>query len=272
MSGYANSKQDEMSQQSEIFDDLAVFAMRLADLGGGLSLKYFRKTLDVEHKADCSPVTIADREVEAAMRERIEQIYPSHGIYGEEHGLDNVDAAHTWVLDPIDGTKSFITGMPTFGTLIAHLEDGVPVIGVIGVPAMDERWLGVAGRPSLFNGFTCATSDCQTLAEANVYTTSLDIFDAAGLEFFERVSSRAAMRRFGGDCYSYGLLASGHVDAVVEMSLEPYDYLALVPVIEGAGGVITDWQGNPLRTTSDGRVIAAASEALHAEILALVQA
>lgn len=260
-----------MSQQSEIFDDLAVFAMRLADLAGGLSLKYFRKELDIEHKADCSPVTVADREVEAAMRERIEQMYPSHGIFGEEHGKANIDAVHTWVLDPIDGTKSFITGMPTYGNLIALLEQGTPVIGIVNMPAMDERWMGIAGRPSLFNGFPCLTSDCQSLAEANIYATSLDIFDAPGLAAFERVSARAAMRRFGGDCYSYGLLASGHVDAVVEMSLEPYDYLSLVPIIEGAGGVITDWQGKALCQGSDGRVIAAASAELHAEILALVQ-
>lgn len=260
-----------MSQQSDTFDDLAIFAMRLADVGGALSLKYFRNPLVVEHKEDTSPVTVADRAVEAAMRERIESAYPNHGIYGEEHGQENLGGANTWVLDPIDGTKSFITGMPTFGTLIAHLEHGVPVVGVVGIPAMDERWLGVAGKASLFNGYACRTSNCQSLSDANIYATSLDIFDAPGLAAFERVSERAAMRRFGGDCYTYGLLASGHVDAVIEMSLEPYDYMALVPVIEGAGGVITDWQGKPLREGSDGRVIAAASEALHAEILALVQ-
>jgi len=260
-----------MKHHSEDRDDLAVFAMRLAELAGSLSLKYFRQTLDVEHKADLSPVTVADKAVETAMRERIEQCYPEHGIFGEEHGKENVGGARTWVLDPIDGTKSFITGMPTFGTLIAHLEHGVPVIGIIGIPAMDERWLGVAGRPSLCNGYECGTSDCQTLADAKIYATSLDIFDASGLAAFESISARAAMRRFGGDCYSYGLLASGHVDAVVEMSLEPYDYLALVPVIEGAGGVITDWQGHALHQNSDGRVIAAASPELHDEILALVQ-
>jgi len=231
-----------MTQQPNNLDDLAVFAMRLADLAADLSLKYFRKALDVEHKADSSPVTVAEREVEAAMRGCIEEAYPGPGIFGEEHGKENVGRARTWVLDPIDGTKSFITGMPTYGTLIAHLDQGVPVVGVIGMPAMDERWLGVAGEPTLFNGFACRTSGCQRLIDANIYATSPDVFDADGLVGFNRVSTQAAMRRFGGDCYSYGLLASGHVDAVLEMALEPYDYMALVPVISGAGGIITAWQ------------------------------
>lgn len=267
-----NGGQVVMEQQAENRNDLAVFAMRLAEHAGALSLKYFRKTLDVEHKADRSPVTVADRSIETAMRQRIEETYPHHGILGEEHGEENIDRANTWVLDPIDGTKSFITGMPTFGTLVAHLEHAVPVIGIIDMPMLDERWLGVAGQPALFNGSACKTSDCRRLADANIYATSPDMFDAAGKDAFDRVSMRAAMRRFGGDCYAYGLLASGHVDAVMEMQLEPYDYMALVPVIECAGGVITDWQGAPLHTGSDGHVIAAATPALHDEMLCALAA
>ena len=259
-----------MTKHIENIEELSIFALRLAELAGSISMPYFRKPLTVEHKADTSPVTVADRSVEAAMRKRIEQKYPTHGIFGEEHGKENLGGNQLWVLDPIDGTKSFITGMPTFGTLIAYLEHGAPVVGVIDIPATDERWLGVAGKPTLFNGFECRTSPCRRLADANIYTTSPDIFDAAGREAFERVSTRAAMRRFGGDCYTYGLLASGHVDAVMEMSLEPYDYLALVSVIEGAGGVITDWSGATLHEGSDGRVIAAATQELHAEIIALI--
>ncbi len=259
-----------MTQQFQNRDDIAFFAMRLADLAGTLSLDYFRKSLDVEHKADTSPVTIADRTVESAMRERIEEHFPDHGIFGEEHGKANVGGAHTWILDPIDGTKSFITGMPTFGTLIAHLENGVPVVGVIDIPALDERWLGIAGKPALFNNIECRTSGCKRLANANIYATSPDIFDASGKVLFERVSDRAAMRRFGGDCYTYGLLASGHVDLVMEMSLEPYDFMALVPVIECAGGLITDWKGEKLHEESDGHVLASASPSLHAEVLSLI--
>jgi len=259
-----------MDPQSEL-EDLAVFAMRLADAAGEISMRYFRRALDVEHKADNSPVTVADRAVETAMRERIEETYPAHGIFGEEHGKEKLGGEHTWVLDPIDGTKSFITGMPLFGTLIAHLEHGEPVLGVIDIPATDERWLGVRGMSTLFNGFACHVSSCKRLAEANLYATSPDIFDEAGASAFGRVSTRAAMRRFGGDCYAYGLLASGHIDAVMEMSLEPYDYLALVPIIECAGGVVTDWSGDRLSEQSDGRVVAAATPELHGEILSRIQ-
>lgn len=257
--------------QSDNLEDLSIFALRLADAAGAVSMQYFRRVLDVEHKADHSPVTIADRAVEATMRERIEAKYPTHGIFGEEHGKENTDSTQLWILDPIDGTKSFITGMPTFGTLIAHLENGVPVLGVIDIPATGERWLGVKGKPALFNGDTCHVSSCTQLSKANIYATSPDIFDEVGASAFERVSSKAAMRRFGGDCYAYGLLASGHIDAVMEMSLEPYDYLALVPVIECAGGVVTDWNGARLTDQSDGRVIAAATAELHGEILSLIQ-
>ena len=259
-----------MKQQSKNHKDVAAFASDLADLAGTLSLKYFRKSLDVEHKADASPVTIADRTVESAMREKIEQTYPDHGIFGEEHGKNKNGGTRSWILDPIDGTKSFITGMPTFGTLIAHLENGVPMVGLIDIPAMRERWLGVAGQRTLFNNTPCQTSGCDKLANANLYATSPDYFDTQGKAKFERVCERAAMRRFGGDCYTYGLLASGHVDVVMEMSLEPYDFLALVPVIECAGGCITDWQGKALSEASSGHVVATASKRLHEEVLLLI--
>ncbi|MDH3335773.1 MAG: histidinol-phosphatase [Rhodospirillaceae bacterium] len=259
-----------MEDHAENLGELSFFALRLADLSGSIAMQYFRKTLEIEHKDDLSPVTVADRQIEAAMRERIEEKFPSHGIFGEEHGKQNLDADKLWVLDPIDGTKSFISGMPTFGTLVAYLENGVPKIGVVDIPATDERWLGVSGQPTLFNGRECNVSSCRNLSDSVIYATSPDIFDGPGRDAFERVSARAAMRRFGGDCYTYGLLASGHVDAVMEMSLEPYDYLALVAVIEGAGGTITDWQGKPLTEKSDGRVIAAATKELHSEIISLL--
>ncbi|WP_373049658.1 histidinol-phosphatase [Thalassovita aquimarina] len=252
-------------------ETLTAFACGLADLAAPISLAYFRTPLDVERKADLSPVTQADRAVEAAMRQRIAEAFPSHGIFGEEHGNANLDSAHVWVLDPIDGTKSFVTGMPTFGTLIAYLEEGVPTVGVISIPPTAECWVGRAGEATQFGDKACRSSGCRRLSDASVYTTSPDSFDAQGLAAFEKVTAGAALRRFGGDCYSYGLLASGHVDAVIEMNLQPYDFLALVPVVEGAGGVITDWQGRPLGLGSDGRVVAAATAALHAEILAILK-
>lgn len=247
---------------------LAQFADELADVTDAMAMTYFRKPLDVETKDDLSPVTQADRAIETAMRERIMQRFPAHGVFGEEHENARLDAAHVWVLDPIDGTKSFVSGMPTFGTLIACLANGAPDIGIISIPPMAERWVGVRGQQSTLNGQPCRTSNRSQLAEATLYCTTPDIFDAEGRKKFETLSAQVGMRRFGGDCYAYGLLASGHVDLVFEMDLHPYDYMALVPVIEGAGGVITDWDGKALGLHSDGRVIAAANRALHAEALA----
>jgi len=262
-----------MKDRSEqaVTDQLIEFSLELADAAKPVAMAYFRNRIEVEHKSDLSPVTVADREVERIMREKITRQYPDHGILGEEHGLENSNFPETWVLDPIDGTKSFITGMPTFGTLIAYLKQGRPVISVIDMPAMDERWLGVEGKTTTRNSEPCQTSSCKELSKANIYSTSPDCFSSHELDVFNIVSQSALLRRFGGDCYSYGLLASGYIDAVMEASLEPYDYLALVPVIEGAGGVITDWKGKPLSEHSDGRVVAAATVELHAEILRLIR-
>ena len=256
--------------QSGSLEKFTQFALQLADIGRQHSMKYFRKPLKIDNKADSSPVTIADREVEMLMRTHINKHFPKHGILGEEHGLENVDQAELWVLDPIDGTKSFVTGMPTFGSLISFLNDGLPVIGVVEMPALNERWLGVAGQQTLFNDEECSTSSCADISTANFYTTSIDMFSDAERQVFEKVSVHAAIRRFGGDCYSYGLLASGHVDIVMEATLEPYDYLALMPVIQGAGGVITDWRGNALTLQSEGNVIACATPELHKQVLDLI--
>lgn len=253
-------------------DRLAQFAQTLADTTDAMAMSYFRKPLDIEAKDDDSPVTQADRAIEAEMRRQITQTFPTHGILGEEQEGARLEAPHIWVIDPIDGTKSFLSGMPTFGTLIACLADGRPEVGVISIPPSGERWTGRRGQPTALNGFPCRTSGRSKLAEAILYTTSPDSFDAAGLAQFDRLSEKVAMRRFGGDCYGYGLLASGHVDLLFEMNLHPYDYMALVPVVEGAGGIITDWQGQPLTLASEGKVIAAASPSLHAEALAVLGA
>lgn len=255
--------------------ELAGFAAALADEARGLSRRWFRTPVAIDTKPDDSPVTIADREVEAALRRRIAARFPAHGIFGEEHGRDRLDSEIVWVIDPIDGTRSFISGWPIYGTLLAVLERGTPRVGVIDMPALGERWTGRAGAPTLYSDGTgaerpCRTRDCRRLADATVYTTSPDAFDAEGLRVFETVSRQARTRRFGGDCYIYGLVASGHVDLVIEAGLQPYDYLAMQPVIEGAGGVISDWEGKPLTMESDGRVVAAATADLHAEAIAAI--
>ena len=258
---------DPNSPATTLIDTRLALAIALANESRPRSLARFRTPLDVESKADESPVTIADREVEAAMRERINTDCPADGIYGEEHGRERLNADFVWVLDPIDGTRSYITGSPLWGTLIALLWRGQPVLGLVDIPATSERWLARAGTVPTFMNRPCRTSGCAVLADARVYTTSPDVFDAHGWQAFERVSRAARTRRFGGDCYNYGLVASGHVDLVIESGLQPYDYLAMVPLIEGAGGRITDWDGAPLGLASDGRVVAAATPALHAQAL-----
>jgi len=235
---------------------LIAFANELADAAGAIVRRYFRRGVAVDDKPDMSPVTIADREVEMALRARIGQRFPDHGILGEEHGSVHTDAERVWVLDPIDGTKSFISGVPLFGTLIALVEGGVPVLGVIDQPISRERWLGVRGARSTFNGVPISTRACPALGSATLFATTPDMFKGADVEAFGRLKSAVKLARFGGDCYAYGLLASGFIDVVVEASLKPYDFAALVPVIAGAGGSMTDWRGGALGLASDGRVLA----------------
>ncbi|RSE90560.1 histidinol-phosphatase [Achromobacter denitrificans] len=248
------------------------FAQALADKVRPLSRKWFRHPLAVDTKADESPVTQADREVEAALREAIAREYPEHGIFGEEFGASHAEAELVWSLDPIDGTRAFISGNPLWGTLLALLHRGRPVFGLIDIPMLDERWIGAADLPASLNGEACRVSGCTELRQAILYATSPDIFAGAELAGFDALAQAARMRRYGGDCYSYGLLASGHVDLVVEAGLQPYDYLALMPVIEGAGGVITDWSGQPLGLGSQGRVGAAATPQLHRQAMRVLGA
>ncbi|WP_413629312.1 histidinol-phosphatase [Methylobacterium sp. W2] len=244
--------------------DFLAFAHRLADFAAPLARHYFRTELPVEAKADASPVTAADRAIESLLRAEIRSVYPDHGILGEEEGGD-FERPLTWVIDPIDGTKSFITGMPLFGTLIALVADGRPIVSVIDMPALSERWCGT-GEAAWFGGRPARTSD-RHLSEARLFATSPDIFAGRDSEAFARLSEAVGLRRFGGDCYAYGLLASGHCDLVVEAGLQIYDVMALVPVVEGAGGVITDWDGRALTPAFDGRVVAAANAGLHADAL-----
>lgn len=248
-------------------DELQRFANQLADAARPIAREYFRQPIAVESKADLSPVTIADRAIETELRGLIESRYPGHGILGEEFSA-RYGNHYTWVLDPIDGTRSFITGMPLFGTLIALLQDNRPILGVIDFPALSERWTGVAGEATRHLGNVVRTSDVRRLADASCYSTSPDMFQGEDVQKFSQLGAQVGMRRFGGDCYAYALLASGHCDLVVEAGLQPYDFMSLVPVIEGAGGRISDWQGRPLTLDSEGRVLAAANESLWTQALA----
>jgi len=240
----------------------------MADVSGTIVRRYFRTGIAVDTKHDQSPVTEADRAVETAIREMVDRDHPDHGIYGEEHGTVRTDAEYVWVIDPIDGTKAFITGVPLFGTLIALLHRGIPVLGVIDQPVLGERWVGVAGRATELNGRPARTRPCASLSDAYLFTTTPDMYQGANASAFGRLRSAVQFTRFGGDCYAFGLLASGFIDVITEATLKPYDYCALVPVVAGAGGVMTDWQGRPLGLDSDGRVIAAGDLRVHEQALA----
>jgi inositol-phosphate phosphatase/L-galactose 1-phosphate phosphatase/histidinol-phosphatase len=251
-------------------DRYLALATLLADAAGEAIRPYFRQPLAVDDKPDLSPVTIADRAAETAMRRLIAQHFPEHGIFGEEFGREREGAEFTWVLDPIDGTKSFISGVPLFGTLIALAYRGRPILGIIDQPISRERWIGAAGRPTTFNGAPVRTRPCPLLAAATVFSTSPDMFKGDDAAAHARVASTAKLVRFGADCYAYGLVALGSIDLVVEASLKPYDFSAMLPIVEGAGGIVSDWRGAPLTLASDGRVLAAGDRRTHQQALALL--
>ena len=252
--------------------DLLRTAHALADAAAAQSMAYFRTPLDIITKADESPVTLADRAAETAMRTALAAAQPEDGIYGEEHGQERLEAGRVWVIDPIDGTRSFITGSPLWGTLIGVLEGDRVVLGMVDMPVLGERWVGQAGVGAHRNGVAVRVSGCSEIAQARIVTTSPDIFDAADWQAFDALSRRCAMRRFGGDCYGYAQLAGGTIDLVVETGLQPYDYLGPAGLIEAAGGVITDWEGRALGLQSNGRVVAAATPELHRQALAALAA
>ncbi len=250
-------------------DWLVAAAEAAADVAGAAIRPFFRAPIATGLKADRSPVTIADRTAEQAMRAVLSERFPDHGVLGEEFGLDRPTAAMRWVLDPIDGTRAFITGRPTFGTLIALFQDDRPILGVIDQPVTGERWIGALGRPTLFRGPLGGKAGCRpcpSLTDAELSCTSPEML-AADAPRWERL--RRAVRRnyWGGDCYAHGLVALGQIDIVAECDMKVWDWGALVPVIEGAGGSVTDWQGRALAPGGDGHVLSVGDRALVPAIL-----
>ncbi|MBM3603107.1 MAG: inositol monophosphatase family protein, partial [Alphaproteobacteria bacterium] len=222
-------------------------ANQLADAAGQVIRPYFRTNAANEAKADKSPVTIADKKAEEVMRKLILAADPGFGVVGEEYGAQNSGADWQWILDPIDGTKAFMVGKPTFGTLIGLAYQGQFVLGIIDQPINNERWLGIEGQPSTFNGQQVRTSTTSTLDEAKLSTTGIFYRNPARQQQFFNLHGRCRMTSFGGNCYGFGLLANGCIDLVSEgPGMQVYDYAALVPIIRGAGGIITDWDGQPL--------------------------
>ncbi|MFQ5937225.1 MAG: inositol monophosphatase family protein [Acidiferrobacterales bacterium] len=241
--------------------ELVTFAHHLADAAGEIQRRYFRQPLEIEVKPDESPVTKVDKETECVLRDLIERTYPKHGIAGEEYPTVREDAEFIWVLDPLDGTKSFLAGMPLFGILISLAHEGQFVLGVVDQPILQDRWLGADGHGTTLNGAPAHTRECATLSEAIVFL---------GKPYDPKIAAlRPAVKwaRYGGDCYGYGLLASGFVDLVVDAYLDDHDFAALEPVVRNAGGVATDWEGNRLAMGSTGRVIAAGDPRLLDQVL-----
>ena len=237
--------------------DIAL-AHALADAAGAAIRPYFRSGVASERKEDASPVTLADRAAEEAMRRILKAEAGRDTVIGEEFGTDPGTSGRSWVLDPIDGTSGFLAGRPIFGTLIALLVDGFPVLGVIDQPILRERWVGVIGQPTTFNGTAIRTRPCRELSEATIATTGPHYFSQHEGDHFMALAAKTDYRRMvmGGDCYNYALLAGGHLDVICEANLKLHDWAALVPVVEGAGGVMSDWNGEPLHQESDGHVLA----------------
>ncbi len=259
--------------QSLVSDADIALIHRLADAAGAVIRPHFRTRIAIEAKADSSPVTVADRDAEAAIRTILRAERPGDGIIGEEFPEERGSGSRTWVIDPIDGTQAFVAGRPLFGTLIALLDDGVPVLGVIDQCIARDRWVGVAGRATTLNGVAATTRHCARLSLARAATTSPYLFRGdEDAEAFQRLRPQLGDVMYGGDNNNYGLVASGHVDLVVEAGLKLHDWAALVPVVAGAGGVMTDWAGDPLRRGSDGRVVAVGDPTLLPAVLAVLTA
>ena len=255
--------------------DFAAFVDELASVSGDTIRPFFRTALGIENKSasgDFDPVTAADRAAEAAMRALIKRTFPAHGIVGEEFAAERPDAEYVWVLDPIDGTKSFICGLPIWGTLIALTRRGEPIYGMMHQPFTRERFIG-DGSASSYRGpagdRALRTRACAGLGEAVLITTSPLLMKEADRQCFARVEQAVRLSRYGGDCYAYCVLAAGHVDLVIETELKPYDVLPLIPIIAGAGGIVTTWEGGSPH--DGGRIIAAGDRRVHAQAMALLR-
>jgi histidinol phosphatase-like enzyme (inositol monophosphatase family) len=232
--------------------------------------KHFRAGVDIIHKSDATPVTVADQATEEFIRAALIRTFPHHGILGEEFPTRVANSPYQWIIDPIDGTRAFISGMPLYGMLAGLLKDGTPRLGVVRMPELNEVYAGDGTVATLNGSQPLKVSATTDLDQAMLYINEADKIMRAEPDVFARLNNGARDRRYSYDCYPYALVAAGHVDACVDYDLKSYDILPLVPIITGAGGVISDWQGQPLGLDSDGRVASAATPALHAQLLELL--
>jgi len=252
-------------------EEFTSFANFLADESAKITLKFFRQSFKSEHKEDNTPVTIADKNSELIIRDLINKTYPKHGIIGEEFEGINSDSEFTWAIDPIDGTMSFIAGHKDFGTLIALLHNKKPILGIINCPAHQERWVGIQNQPTTLNGTVVKTSNVKNIKDSYAFTSGLYFEDKIFKTSFDKIIKKTKYYRFGGDCYMYGMLASGLIDIVMEDTLKIYDYMALIPVIEGAGGIVSDKNNKAITLESDGSFVATANTTLHKEVAEILK-
>lgn len=249
--------------QSALTPQIVALAERIADTAGEIIRARYRRPFTHEAKSDSSPVTEVDRLVEQACRQLVAENRPADGVIGEEYGEHNATADWQWIIDPIDGTRAFMAGRPTFGTLVAVAYRSKPVLGIIDQPITRDRWLGCEGQRTRLNGAPVASRPCAELGAAVLGTTSPELFSAAHTYSWEAIRGATASRVYGGDCTAYAAIASGWLDIVVEAGLKVYDFAALAPIVSGSGGVISDWDGRPLDLRSDGRVVAVGDARLH---------
>jgi inositol-phosphate phosphatase / L-galactose 1-phosphate phosphatase / histidinol-phosphatase len=249
----------------------AAFMHETADETGKITLDYFRKIIPVDDKDDKSPVTEADRAIERAVRDKIVKKFPSHGIIGEEFGRENVNAEFVWCIDPIDGTKSFITGRPMFGTIIGLLHEGKAVAGIIDQAFTRERWFGIADKIAMHNGKPVRVAPGRKLTAARLYTGSINMFEGENFDGYLRLCRAAKLTQYACDAYAYGLLAMGWADVIVEQCLKIYDVAGAVPIITGAGGFIGDWQGNPIDINFKTEAVAASTKELAMEAIEVLE-
>ncbi len=254
--------------------DLEYFANGLncmCDASGDYIRKNRLNSFDTEIKGDGSPVTSVDQGTELCVREIISDIFPNHGITGEEFDDLNPDREFVWAIDPIDGTLPFLAGLPVFGTLIALLHNSVPILGAIDMPITRERWIGGGDRPTTLNGTPVKVRACESLSQAMLSTSNPDFYDAKTEPAFHAVRDASRLNIYGGSCMAYAQIASGRIDVGMDVQFDIHDYLPLVPVINGAGGIITDWDGKPLDQNSGDKLIAAGDPRVHEEALKLLQ-
>lgn len=270
-------KHAAVSVSAAELDKFLAVAAQAADSAAQVTMHYFRNALQVANKAGefaFDPVTQADKEAELAIRDILTSAFPDVGFYGEEHAAIESGSGLTWVVDPIDGTRAFMSGMPLWGTLIGLFDGDKVVLGLMDIPSLEERYTASNGLPYLHSRRgrePLVTRKEVPLVDATMYCTTPDMFDTTlSKKRFVSVKEAVRLTRYGGDCYSYALLAAGHVDIVLDCDLQPYDIVALIPIIEAAGGVVTNWDGNSAE--DGGFVVASGSQAIHEQTLELLQA